>query len=163
MIKAIVYKSNTGHTMQYAKMLSEKLKIPYFTIDEAKNNLRRKDEIVYLGWVCATKICGLRKVENKYSIKCCGAVGLFPSDENYIKNLKNANNLDKDLFYMQGGLDYTKLKGIKRKILQLVSNAMEKDNKPENQEMIKIFKNGANFVSEKNLEPMIQFLESNRS
>lgn len=162
MIKAIVYKSNTGHTMQYARMLSEKLNIPYFTINEAKNNLKKQDEIVYLGWVCATKICGLRKVKNRYSIKCYGAVGLFPTDENYIKSLKEANKLDKDLFYMRGGLDYTKLKGIKRKMLQLVGNAMEKDNKPENQEMIKIFKNGANFVSEKNLEPMIQFLNSKK-
>ena len=63
---------------------------------------------------------------------------------------------------MQGGLDYTKLKGIKRKMLQLVEIAIEKDNKPENQEMIKIFKNGANFVSEKNLEPMVQFLNSKK-
>lgn len=162
MIKAIVYESNTGHTMQYAKMLSEKLNIPCFTIEEAKTNLQKQEEIVYLGWICATKICGLRKVRNKYSIKCYGAVGLFPTDENYIKNLKEANKLDKDLFYMQGGLDYTKLKGIKRKILQLVGNAMEKDNKPENQEIIKIFKNGANFVSEKNLEPMLQFLNTQK-
>lgn len=162
MIKAIVYKSNTGHTMQYARMLGDKLNIPYFTINEAKNNLKKQDEIVYLGWVCATKICGLGKVKNRYSIKCYGAVGLFQTDENYIKSLKKANKLDKDLFYMQGGLDYTKLKGIKRKMLQLVENAIEKDNKPENQEMIKIFKNGANFVSEKNLEPMVQFLNSKK-
>ena len=41
MIKAIVYESNTGHTMQYAKMLSEKLNIPCFTIEEAKTNLQK--------------------------------------------------------------------------------------------------------------------------
>lgn len=159
MIKAIVYKSNTGHTSAYAKMLSEKLSIPYFTIDEAKSNLKRKDEIIYLGWVCATKICGLGKVRNRYSIKCYGAVGLFPTDERYIESLKESNKLNENLFYLHGGLDYTKLKGIKRKVLQMVSSAMEKENKPENQEMIKIFKNGANFVSEKNLEPMIEFLK----
>lgn len=34
----IVYESNTGHTKQYAKMLSEKLNIPYFTISEARAN-----------------------------------------------------------------------------------------------------------------------------
>ena len=50
---------------------------------------------------------------------------------------------------MQGGLDYTKLKGIKRKMLQLVEIAIEKDNKPENQEMIKIFKNGTIFKLKK--------------
>ena len=83
---------------------------------------------------------------------------LFPPDENYVKSLKEANKLQENLFYLHGGLDYTKLKGIKRKVLQLVGTAMEKENKPENQEMIKIFKNGADFVSEKNLEPMIEFL-----
>ena len=154
----IVYESNTGHTMQYAKMLSEKLNIPYFTINEAKTKLQKQDEIIYLGWVCATKICGLRKVKNRYRVKCYGAVGLFPKDDNYIKCLKESNKLDKELFYMQGGLDYTKLKGIKRKMLQLIGHAMEKENKPENQEMIKIFKNGANFVNENNLEPIFQFI-----
>ena len=43
----------------------------------------------------------------------------------------------------------------------MVSIAMEKENKPENEEMIKIFKNGANFVSEENLELMIQFISKN--
>ena len=63
----IVYESNTGHTKQYAKMLSEKLNIPYFTISEARANLKKHDEIVFLGWVCATKIRGLGKIvsENK--------------------------------------------------------------------------------------------------
>lgn len=75
MIKAIVYESNTGHTMQYAKMLSEKLNIPCFTIEKAKTNLQKQDEIIYFGWICATKICGLRKVKDRYSIKCYGAVG----------------------------------------------------------------------------------------
>ena len=158
MIKAIVYKSSTGHTMQYAKILSQKLNIPYFTINEAKSKLQKRDEIIYLGWVCATRICGLGKVKNKYNIKCYGAVGLFINDENYIKSLKESNKLDKELFYMQGGLDYTKLKGIKRKMFQMIGNIMEKENKPENQELIKIFKDGANFVSEKNLEPMLEYI-----
>ena len=36
MLKSIVYKTNTGHTFEYAKMLSEKLEIPYYSIKEAK-------------------------------------------------------------------------------------------------------------------------------
>lgn len=158
----IVYESNTGHTKQYAKMLSEKLNIPYFTISEARANLKKHDEIIFLGWVCAAKIRGLGKVRNRYKIKCCGAVGVFPKDDSYTKSLKEANKLDRELFYMQGGLDYTKLKGIKRKILQLIGSAMEKDNKPKNQEMIKMFKNGANFVTEDKLVPMIKYIKENK-
>lgn len=160
MIKAIVYKSNTGHTMEYAKMLSKKLNIPYFTINEAKNNLKNKEEIVYLGWVCATKISGLGKVRKKYDIKCCIAVGLYPEDKNYIKNIKDSNKLEDTLFYLRGGLDYTKLKGIKKKLLLMVSNEMEKENKPENKELIEILKNGANFVAEENLEKVLKYINN---
>ena len=37
---------------------------------------------------------------------------------------------------------------------------MEKENKVENQEIIKIFKEGANYVSYENLEPMLKYVNS---
>ena len=56
MIKSIVYKSSTGHTQQYAEMLGESLKIPVYNLKEAKSSLKKNDEIIFLGWVCATKM-----------------------------------------------------------------------------------------------------------
>lgn len=156
MIKAIVYTSSTGHTERYAKMLSEKLEIPYYTINEAKATVSKKDEIIYMGWVCASKISGLNKARKRYSVKICSAVGLFPTDDNNIKNLKEANKINSDFFYLQGGVDYTKLKGIKKKILQMVGKAIEDKNKEASSDIAKIFKDGADFVSEKNLQPLIQ-------
>lgn len=162
MIKAIVYKSNTGHTMQYAKMLGEKLNIPFYTIKQANENLKRNDEVIYLGWIFATKISGLNKVRNKYDIKCYGAVGVYPADNEYIETLKKTNNIDKPLFYMRGGIDYTKLEGLKRKVFQMVGKALEKENKEENKELVKMFKNGANFVSEENLKEILQYIKLNK-
>lgn len=72
MLKAIVYESNTGHTKEYAEMLGKKLEIPAFTIKEAKKELNKNDEIIFLGWIFATKIMGLNKVK-KYNVKCVGA------------------------------------------------------------------------------------------
>ena len=46
-------------------------------------------------------------------------------------------------------------------MLQFVGNMMEKENKAENQEMIKLFKDGANYVSDENLKPMIEYINSN--
>lgn len=158
MLKAIVYKSNTGHTLQYAKMLSEKLEIPYYTIKEAKKCLKQEDEIIYLGWICATKICGLNKVRNKYQIKCCAGVGVNPEGEEYTQKLKMANKMDKPLFYLRGGIDYTKLKGLKRKLLKMVGKAIEQENKPEDKEMIEMFKKGANYVSENNLDEILKYM-----
>lgn len=33
---AIVYTSNTGHTLQYAVLLGKKIDIPVYSLDEAK-------------------------------------------------------------------------------------------------------------------------------
>ena len=46
-------------------------------------------------------------------------------------------------------------------MLQFVGNMMEKENKTENQEMIKLFKHGANYVSDENLEPMLKYINDN--
>ena len=92
MIKSIVYKSNTGHTKQYAEMLGDSLKVPVFELKEAKSKLKKNDEIVFLGWVCATKIQGLSKIK-KYNVKCIGAVGAYPIEKNYIESLRQANKV----------------------------------------------------------------------
>lgn len=162
MIKSIVYKSSTGHTKQYAEMLGESLKIPVYNLKEAKSNLKKNDEIIFLGWVCATKIQGLSKIK-RYNVKCVGAVGAYPAEKNYIESLKKANNVDVELFYLRGGLDFNKLTGLKKKLLQFVENMMEKEDKAENQEMIKLFKDGGNYVSDENLKPMLKYIDSNLS
>lgn len=159
MIKAIVYKSNTGYTKQYAEMLSKSLKVPIYNLEEAKLKLKKHDEIVFLGWVCATKIQGLSKIKN-YNVKCIGAVGVYPTEKNYIESLRKTNKVNAELFYLRGGLNYNKITGLKKKVLQFVRNMMEKENKVENQEIIKIFKEGANYVSYENLEPMLKYVNS---
>ena len=159
MIKAIVYKSNTGYTKQYAEMLGESLKVPVYNLKVAKLKLKKNDEIVFLGWIWATKIQGLSKIKN-YNIKCVGAVGVYPTEKNYIESLIQANKVNVKLFYLRGGLDLNKLTGLKKKVLQFVGNMMEKENKAENQEMIKLFKNGANYVSDKNLKPILEYINN---
>ncbi len=159
MMKAIVYKSNTGYTKQYAEMLGKSLKVPVYNLKEAKSKLKKNDEIVFLGWICATKIQGLSKIKN-YNVKCIGAVGVYPAEKNYIESLIQANKVNVELFYLRGGLDFNKLTGLKKKVLQFVGNMMEKENKAENQEMIKLLKNGANYVSDKNLKPILEYINN---
>lgn len=162
MVKAIVYESSTGHTKQYAEMLSERLEIPALTNREARKNLKKNDEVVFLGWISATKIKGLTKAK-RYNVKCVGAVGIYPEEELYKKSLVERNKVDKEFFYLRGGLDYNKLSFCKRKLLQWIGKMIELGNKPEDQELIKLFKYGGNFVSESNLEPMVSYLETNKN
>ena len=78
-----------------------------------------------------------------------------------ISSREEANNVNVEFFYLRGGLDFDKITGIKKKVLQFVKNMMEKENNVENQEMIKLFKDGGNYVSNENLKPMIKYINSN--
>lgn len=100
MIKAIVYKSKTGHTLEYAKMLSKKLNIPIYNLKKAK--IRKGDEIIYMGYIMASNISGLKKAKKKFNIKYVIAVGAYPKQEEYIQSLKSINKLDIPLFYLRG-------------------------------------------------------------
>ncbi len=156
-MKAIVYQSGTGHTMKYAELLSRNLNVPFYSLEEAKNKLSKNDEIIFLGWIFATKIKGLSKALKNYDVRCCGAVGVYPQSENYIEDLRKANNIDIPVFYMRGGINYDKLKGVYKKIFQMVGKAMEKDGSLD-KEMMGLFKNGANYVKEENLKPLIDYI-----
>lgn len=162
MIKAIVYKSETGFTKEYSKMLSDKLNIPCYTLEEAKKKLNKQDEIAYLGWVCAGIIKGVNKVRNRYKVKCYGAVGAFPKNNKYVDSLVKSNALEKEkLFYLRGGINFGKLKGYKKFIVKIVGNVLEKNDKDKegSEEIIRLFNEGASFVNSKNLDEMIDYIK----
>lgn len=159
MVKAIIYRSNSGHTEDYAKRMGKKLNIPCYTMKEAKKNLTKNDEIVYLCWICASRLCGAIRVKKKYNIVCYGAVGTYPKETSYTESLRIANNLDKPFFYLRGGIDYKKLNGFFTKTLKMVGKAFEKEATQENQEMIQLFKEGGNYVSDDNIEEIVNYIK----
>ena len=162
MVKAIVYKSETGFTKEYAQMLSKRLNIACYTLEEGKKNLNKQDEIAYLGWVCAGSIKGVNKVRNRYNVKCYGAVGAFPKDDKYVDSLVKSNALEKEkVFYLRGGINFGKLKGYKKIIVKIVGNILEKNNKGKkgSEELIRLFNEGASFVDSKNLDEIIDYIK----
>lgn len=73
--------------------------------------------------------------------------------------LKQINNIGELFFYLQGGVDYSKLKGIKKFMFKMVTDSVIKENKPEDKELIDVLKNGGNLVKEENLSEVLKFLE----
>ena len=140
--------------------MSTRLNLPILDIQEAKTKLKEGDEIIYLGWVCASKIMGLNKVLRKYKVICCGAVGAYPKIEENIQNIKNANNVKIPLFYMQGGIDYTKLNKIFKKLLQAIGKAMKESNENIDKEVIEMFEKGKSFVCEENAKEIIEYIKN---
>ena len=159
MIKAIIYKSKTGHTKKYAEMLGEKLNMPFYEIKEAEKKLNKNDEIIYLGWICATRIVGLNKILKKYKVNCCGAVGAYPKTDENVQNIKNANNIKIPLFYMQGGIDYTKLNKIYKKLLQTIGKTIQNSSDNVDKEIVEMFEKGKSFVCEENIKEIEEYLK----
>ena len=159
MLKAIIYKSKTGHTKKYAEMLGEKLNMPFYEIKEAEKKLNKNDEIIYLGWICATRIVGLNKILKKYKVNCCGAVGAYPKTDENVQNIKNANNIKIPLFYMQGGIDYTKLNKIYKKLLQAIGKTIQNSSDNVDKEIVEMFEKGKSFVCEENLKEIEEYLK----
>ena len=56
MIKAIIYTSNAGHTKRYAEMSAEKLGIPAYSLKEAKKQVRKKSDVIYMTWIKKGKL-----------------------------------------------------------------------------------------------------------
>lgn len=153
MSKVIIYKSKTGHTEKYAKMLSEELDIPCYSYKEAK--VSDNDEVIFLSYIYASKIMGLSKVLNKYNVKTIIAVGALAYSKDYVNTLKQTNNIDKPFFYLRGGIDYSKLNFIFRKFLPIIGKDIAKDDK----ELLNLFKNGGDFVTKDSLKYVINHLK----
>ena len=154
----IVYQSKTGFTEKYAKMLGERLGITPIRVKDYRP--ATDDEIIFLSWVTANGIAKLSKVKGKCKIKCIGAVGLaVPSEEN-TNNLLNANKIcDIPLFYLRGGVDFTKLKGLTKWLMKtIVKSDIKKNVIVGDSETI--LTKGISFVSEDNLDEITTFIRS---
>ena len=151
----IIYESNAGHTEKYANMLAEKLNLESIPLKQYKID---SEPIIFLGWIFANNIQGYKKVREKAKIKCTIAVGMTPTAKHNNNEIIKINNINEKFFYLQGGVDYTKLKGIKKFMLKMVVESVIKENKPEDKELIDIFLNGGNCVKEENLSEIVEYL-----
>ena len=153
MSRVIIYKSKTGHTERYARMLSEELNIPCYSYKDSKVN--ENDEVIFLSYIYASKIMRLSKILKKYKVKVVVAVGAMPYSKDYLNTLKKANNIKLPLFYLRGGIDYSKLNFFFRKFLPIIGKDIAKDDK----ELLNLFKNGGDFVTKDNLKETIKYLK----
>lgn len=157
-MQAIIYESNTGFTERYAKTLSEKTGVPAYSLKEAKKSVDKGSSIIFMGWVFANKINGFDKADKLWKVEALAAVGMNPPTEKNFEIVKDANKPECPMFYLPGGLDNSKLGGIHKMMLSMVRKSLEKENKPEYADVIKMFNEGGDFFSEEYLEDLITFV-----
>ena len=86
-MNTIVYTSNTGTTKEYAKLLSDKLSLPYYSLDEIEYKVKPGSKIIYLGWIMASRVKGYKKVVKDYDVRAVCAVGMG-QQEHKLKKLE---------------------------------------------------------------------------
>lgn len=165
MIDAIIYKTHTGFTKRYAQMLSKETGIKAISSDNAKSELSPNSTVILFGWIRADHIRGLKKLGKLFNIVCVCAVGISQPDGDVISKLKSMNDLKgAPLFYLQGGFDIDKQDGLYKLIMNMAVKAMNKetDVNDENNSLEQIVTNGADFVDEKNLSPVFEWVKNNK-
>lgn len=167
MIQAIVYKTNTGYTEQYAKMLGEKTGLPVYALDEARAHLSDASEIIYMGWLMASKVAGYAAAAKRYQVTAVCGVGMGATGTQ-LPEIRKALGLSEafPLFTLQGGFDMKKLHGIYRLMMAVMAKtagkslAAKADKTPEESDMLDMLQNGGSRVREENLAEVLAWYQS---
>lgn len=164
MINAIVYTSNTGHTKECALLLGKEISIPVFDLKEAKKQLPKNSEIIYLGWLMAGSVKGYKKAKKNFDICALCGVGMA-ANGSQIADIRKANKVPENLpvFSLQGGFEMEKLHGIYKFMMQTMRKTVEKnltskkERTAEEDEMLDLLLHGKNRVSKDNLDEIIHW------
>ncbi|MGN1207556.1 MAG: hypothetical protein ACI4SP_04590 [Eubacteriales bacterium] len=153
-MKAIVYTSNAGHTAEYAKILGEKTGLPVYALSESTKQISNGTEIIYLGWLFANGIKGYKKAAKKYKISAICAVGLCDTGT-LLAEVRKANSIPETtpLFTLQGGLDKTKLRGLKKLMINILIKGLssQKERSEKDERMLYLLTQDKNYVREENI------------
>lgn len=166
-IKAIIYVSSTGHTREYAKLLGKKLSLPAYSFDRERHMVPSGSEIIFMGWIMAGKVKGLSKVSMNYTVRCLIGVGMGITGSQ-IEDIKTLNEFPSDcaVFSLQGGFEYDKLRGLNKLIMGIlkatkVKSLSAKQNRtPDEDNFLRMLRDGGNYVSEKNLKSVIEWYKN---
>ena len=158
----VVYKSNTGYTKQYAKMLSSKLDVPAYSLDEVPECHRGRDA-VFLGWLFAGSIVGYKKAARLCRLRAVCGVGMSPPSQKLTDALRAKMGIPSSVgvFYLQGGFDINKLKGpmkliMKVKCKEIASRLnVRAELSPEEEATLRMTQSGASCVSKENLAEVV--------
>lgn len=165
---AIIYTSNTGFTRRYAQLLGEATGLPVHNLSAAGKAVPRGASIVYLGWLMAGSVKGVKKAIGRWTVTALCAVGMGSDGEKQLEGLGAKCGLAATvpLFYLRGGYAPEKLKGLYKVMMMPMGAIVKKagagnaETDPQAAEMLTAFTQGGDWVSQEQLVPIIEYLKS---
>lgn len=163
---AIIYKSNTDYTKQYAELLGKKTELPVYSLEEATQRNVSDRSVIFLGWLMAGKVQGYKKAAKRYNIAAVCGVGMGATGSQ-LQDVQKANILPPSMpvFTLQGGFDMKRLRGIYKLMMTIMSKTVgkmlseKKDRTPDEDDMLDLLLNGGNRVSEENLAAVLDWYQ----
>lgn len=156
---AIVYTSNTGHTRQYALLLSEQIGLTVYSLDEANSQFSGGSPVIYLGWLHASHVKGYAKAAKRYSLCAVCAVGLCDTGT-LTSEVRKATSIPVGipLFTLQGGIDRNRLKGMDKLMISMLTKglASQKQRSAQEDRMLELLSRDESYVSPENLSEVLQ-------
>lgn len=157
-IQAVVYTSRTGHTRQYASLLSRETGLPLYSLQEAAKKLHRGDGIIYLGWIHASRVRGFARAVRLFHICAVCAVGLCDTGT-LTEEVRQATAIPDTvaLFTLQGGLDRSRLTGADRLLIGMLTRglAAQKQRSAQDERMLELLRCDGSYVRSDNLAGML--------
>lgn len=162
---AIVYTFNTGHTRQYSLLLGEQIGLPVYSLDEANSRLSGGSTVIYLGWIHASHVKGYSKAANRFSVCAVCGVGLCDTGT-LISEVRKATSIPEGipLFTLQGGIDRSRLKGMDRLMISMLTKglAAQKQRSAQDDRMLELLSKDESYVSPENLSGILQWYRADQ-
>ena len=159
-VSAIVYTSSTGYTRQYAQMLGERTGLPVHDLQGDVLPIQGT-KVLYLGWLFAGGVKDLARARKKWDVQAVCAVGMATEEMAQGEGIRDRSGLGEvPLFYLRGGYSPEKLTGIYRPMMWMMTKKVTREAPKDEEEayMQQVFREGADFVDEKQLEPVLAWL-----
>lgn len=157
---AVIYTSKTGHTRQYAHLLGEEIGLPVYSYKEAVSQLSGGSSVIYLGWIHASHIKGYSDTAKRFSVCAVCGVGLCDTGT-MVSEVRKATSVSEDipLFTLQGGFDRSKLKGVDKLMISMLTKglAAQKQRFDQDERMLELLNKDASYVSMQNLAEVLQW------
>lgn len=169
----ILYKSKYGNTLEYATLLKEALNFELRDLkDFKKREIKNYQTIIFGSGVYMGKMNQIKKVLKWFKDKpviifaCAGNL----NNERDIEDIKKANFTDDQLkmhhfFYLPGGVDFTKLKGLMKSMVNFFIRMIEKkkDKTPNEIAILEGFKHPTHYVDKKYIDEIVEYVQSKQS
>ena len=164
-VDAIVYVSQTGYSKRYAEILAQQSGLPCYALGQAKGTLPRQAAILFIGWLCAGGLKGLKQAARRFQVQAVCAVGIAPPEEKMEAGLRERLGNGRPFFYLRGGYAPERLHGVYKIMMDMMIKTLTKGMKkqgtpkPEEQQMLEVFLHGGDYVRPENLAPVLNWLQ----